>query len=477
MRAGNPRALGFIGALLLAISPAAIANEPLMAEDVLRTAAEYFPSVVAAEADRDAREGERISALGNFDTQIESNGFDRLGGFYDGTSLSGGVSRRIRDLGSKLYSSYSVSNGSFPIYEDQYFTNQSGELKFGVLFSLLRDRSIDALRFAERDTQLAVTEADINLLLTRIEVQQRALLAYWQWVRTGHALDAYRKLLDIAVERQTALATEVDQGRRARIFLVENQMNITRRQSLVTAFERDFEIAATRLAMFWRDEVGAPRIPTPDRLPPLAALDPGDPAPTEAEISDMLERRPELRLLKNTMQRTERSLALAKNDLKPRLDFNVEMAQPFGPIGEGGPSRDDTQAIVGFTFSIPLENRKAKGKIASARAKLRALEADQQRTMETLRIELQTLLAALDAARELEQLAILEVEQTNELRLAEIQRFKNGASDFFLVNLRETAAANAEIKLVTARADLAVAQARYDAAMLNLDRLQLADRS
>jgi outer membrane protein TolC len=177
------------------------------------------------------------------------------------------------------------------------------------------------------------------------------------------------------------------------------------------------------------------------------------------------------------MERTERSLLLAENDMQPRLDFNVEMAQPFGTIGEGGVSRDDPEAIVGFTFSVPLENRRAKGKVASSRAKLRALEAEQQRTVETLRIELNALLAALQAARELEQLALLEVEQTTELRLAEIRRFENGASDFFLVNVREQAAANAEIKLVNARADLAVAQARYDGAMLNLERLQLADNS
>jgi outer membrane protein TolC len=466
--------------LVVALSRSALAAEapqPLLPDQVLRSAAKHFPTVMKATAERDAREGERLSALGAFDTQIESSGFDRLAGFYDGRSISGGVSRQFRDFGSKVYSAYSVSNGTLPVYEDEYYTNESGKLKLGVLFSLLRDRSIDELRFAERDTQLAVQEADIELLLTRIEVQQRALMAYWDWVRKGHALSAYRDLLDIALQRQQALETEVNQGRRARIFLVENQMNITRRQSLVTSTERDFDIAATRLAMFWRDGNGAPQAPEADALPALELLQRNPEAPTEAEIDAMLQRRPELRLLRTTMERTERSLLLAENDMQPRLDFNVEMAQPFGTIGEGGVSRDDPEAIVGFTFSVPLENRRAKGKVASSRAKLRALEAEQQRTVETLRIELNALLAALQAARELEQLALLEVEQTTELRLAEIRRFENGASDFFLVNVREQAAANAEIKLVNARADLAVAQARYDGAMLNLERLQLADNS
>lgn len=475
MRAMSTLRMLIAGVSLLVAVPTRA--DPLLPEDVLRSAALHFPSLVKAEAERDAREGERVSALGGFDTQLESNGFDRLSGYYNGRTVTGGVSRRFREFGSEVYSSYSVSNGTFPIYEDKYFTNEAGELKLGVLFSLLRDRTIDDLRFAEVDTQLAVREADIELLLTRIEVQQRALVAYWQWVQAGHALAAYKNLLQIAVDRQSALETEVESGRRAQIFLVENQMNITRRQSLVASASRDFAIAANRLAMFWRDTDGAPNVPSPEVLPPIDKLSQPVVRPTEAEILETLANRPELRLLKTAMARTERSLALAENDLKPRLDFNMEVAQPFGPIGEGGVSRDESEAIIGFTFSIPLENRKAKGKIATNRSKLRALEAEQQRTSESLRIELRNLLAALEAARSLEQLAILEVDQTAQLQVAEIKRFENGASDFFLVNLREQAAANAQIKLVNARADLAVAQARYDAAMLNLERLQLADNS
>lgn len=469
----RPLSLSLVTVLWAVMLSSPARADLLMPEAVLRSAAQHFPSVVKAEAERDAREGERVSALGGFDTQLESNGFDRISGYYNGRTVTGGVSRRFREFGSEVYSSYSISNGSFPIYEDKYFTNEAGELKLGVLFSLLRDRTIDDLRFAEVDTRLAVREADIELLLTRIEVQQRALLAYWQWVRAGHAKAAFEALLNIAVDRQSALETEVERGRRARIFLVENQMNITRRQSLVTEAARDFEIAANRLAMFWRDMNGLPQVPDPQALPPLESLNLPVAAPTEQDLVNSLGRRPELMLLQNTMARTERSLELAENDLKPRLDFNVEVGQPFGNIGEGGVSRDESGAVVGFTFSVPLENRAARGKITSNRAKLRALEAEQQRTSESLLIELRTLLAALDAARELEQLAKLEVEQTRELQVAEIRRFENGASDFFLVNLREQAAANAQIKLVSAHADLAVAQARYDAAMLDLERLQL----
>ena len=110
---------------LLFVAASARSETPLLPEDVLRSAADHFPSVVEAEAKRDAREGERLSALGGFDTQLESNGFDRISGYYNGRTVSGGVSRRFRDFGSEVYSSYSISNGSFPIYEDKYFTNEA----------------------------------------------------------------------------------------------------------------------------------------------------------------------------------------------------------------------------------------------------------------------------------------------------------------------------------------------------------------
>ena len=63
---------------------------------------------------------------------------------------------------------------------------------------------------------LGVGEARLEVMLTKIGVQQRALRAYWQWVKMGGQRDVYRNLHRIAVERQGGLEEQVRRGARAR---------------------------------------------------------------------------------------------------------------------------------------------------------------------------------------------------------------------------------------------------------------------
>ena len=164
------------------------AQQPLQPEEVLASSAAHFPGILQGLAQRRVAEGRVTEARGAFDLVFSADSFGRVDGFYDGTVVEGVARKPLRPLGASIYSKYSVSDGKFPVYEDQYFTNNGGDLKVGVLFSLLRDRNIDARRFAETDSELALRQADLELLLTRVGVQQRALAAYWQWIATGQQL-------------------------------------------------------------------------------------------------------------------------------------------------------------------------------------------------------------------------------------------------------------------------------------------------
>jgi outer membrane protein TolC len=168
-------------------------------------------------------------------------------------------------------------------------------------------------------------------------------------------------------------------------------------------------------------------------------------------------------------------LALSENELKPRLDLSLELAEGFGSLGEGGASRDGTDTVVGFTFSVPLERRQAKGRITQARAELESLRQEQRRLEDRVEIELRNILLELDIAEQLMRLAEQDVDLSETMRLAEIRRFEQGASDFFLVNIREETAANARIGYFTALQRTQVARANYDAATVNLARLGIDD--
>ena len=474
------RTLFLCASLLVAQAAAAQtgAGSALLPAEVLAASEAQFPTILKALAQRQAAVGKVTEALGAFDLVFDVDGFDRFDGFYDGVAVGGKVTKPLRPFGAKLYGDYSLSSGDFPVYADEYYTNNGGTAKVGVLFSLLRDRDIDQRRFGEIDAQLALEQADLEVLLTKVGVQQRALSAYWAWVAEGRQLAVYENLLAIALEREKGLEREVSSGRRAEIFITENKQNITRRQTLATSARRDFQVAANNLAFYLRDGSGATRQPPAERLPSeaqLAAL-PAPAVPSELDIARTLERRPELRILQTGAERAMRKIALNENQLQPRLDLSVELAEGFGALGEGGASRDGTDATVGFTFSVPLERRQARGRITQARAQLESLRQEQRRLEDQVEIELRNILIELEVAQQLMALAARDVELSETMRQAEVRRFEQGASDFFLVNIREETAANARITYFSALQRTRAAQANYDAATVNLPRLGISDR-
>ena len=446
---------------------------PLLPAEVLASSSAHFPGILKSLAEQRIAVGKTLEAEGSFDTVFSSEGFNRLNGFYDGRVAGAKFDQRFREFGGSVYGGYSSSGGDFPIYEDQYYTSTDGTVKVGVLFSLLRDRTIDNQRFGVMDARLALQEAEMDVLLTRVGVQQRALNAYWRWVAAGRQLAVYDELLQLAIDRETGLRQQVEDGSRAEIFLTENAQNITRRQSLVLNARREFRIAGFELSYYYRDSVGATVTPQPQRLPSTRDLEPHNATPVNLEsgVAATLARRPELLILDTALERARNRILLSENEMKPQVDLNFEYAYGLGDQGNGGPSKDSEDAIVGFTISVPLERSHARGRLAQAQAKRDALQFERQRLEDQIELELRNILLDLNVASELAVLARQEVEQAEIMRLAERQRFEQGASDFFLVNLREEAAANARIKHFAALRESRVARSNFDAATVNLDQL------
>mgnify|MGYP001074909285 CR=1 FL=1 len=451
---------------------------PLGPQEVLESSLQHFPEILEAMARRRAASGSMTAAEGAFDLVFEAEGFGRATGFYDGTVMSGGVKQPLRTFGGNVYGGYSISRGDFPIYEDEYFTSLGGKLKAGVIFSLLRDRLIDERRYNLTDARLSARAADFDVVATQVGVQQRALVTYWRWVTAGQNLAVYEDLLRNAASRESALARQVARGARAEIFLTENRQNIIRRMSLVTAARRDFQALANQLAFYYRNEDGQSIVPDARRVPPSPTPESlNELAVTEAiSVSEAIERRPELKLLRNGIERLRQRMLLQENALKPRLDLSLEVSQGLGGDGLGGPSRGETDTIIGFTYSLPFQQRSARGSLSRTKAELDAREYQSQAVEEQLEFELENILLDLSFAQALVQLAAEEVGQAVILRNAEQRRFESGASDFFLVNVREETAADARVRFYTAALETRIARANYDAATMDLERLAIPDQ-
>lgn len=479
------RAAALAAALLAcaATSPAAMAQEapivgeqpvtaPLMLAEVLQVSARSAPQIVEALAKVRQSEGRALSADGAFDTVFDVDGRSRALGYYDGSIVEAKATRPLTGNGGYLYGGYRVSRGDFPIYEDQYYTNKLGELKIGGLFALLRDRLID-----ERRTRRTLAAGDLDIArfeaqAVAIGVQRRAIDAYQSWVAAGLRLRAYRGLLDLAESRRGGIARQVELGARPEILLTENEQNLVRRRALVLRAEQDFAVAANALSLYYRDAEGRPVTVPATRLPSDADVALAGPP---VRLFGPPATRPDLQTTLARVDQATARLALAKNDLRPRLDLRGEAGKDIGDEGLGGRSRTPFETVVGFRFSVPLQNRAAKGRVAEARAEIEAQEARARFLRDQIAVDVEGITIAVSAAERLAEAAAQEQQLAERLAEGERRRFALGSSDFFLVNQREETANDARVRLIDAQARIASARAELAAATADRGALGLSE--
>jgi len=449
------------------------ANGPLLLEEVLRASARHSPLIVEALAKVRQAEGRSLTAEGAFDTVFKGEASSRLSGYYDGSALEAKVTRPFATNGGEAYGSYRLSRGSFPIYEDRAYTNQAGEFKVGAVFALLRDRLVD-----ERRTKLGIAASDIDIArldgeMVAIGVQGRAIQAYQAWVVAGLRLATYRALLDLAMARREGIGTQVRLGAQPDILRTENEQNIVRRRALVLRTEIELETAANNLSLYLRDASGAPMIPDARRLPKALA-----PLPHASRVADraVVPDRPDLSTILTRIDQAENRLRLAENDLQPRLDVFAEGSRDIGAIGLGGRSRDGTEAVAGVRFSVPLERRAARGRMAEARGEIDALSNRRRQLSDQIAADVNAIAVTVQGSDRLVALATQEADLAEQMAQAERRRFSLGASDFLIVNLREESAADAKIRQLDAEYRLATARGDYAAVTADRALLGLPER-
>jgi outer membrane protein TolC len=478
-----------LGAALLAFAPvvaaaqdiapvgdpleAAIKTGPLLPEEVLRSSALTFPSILEAFEREAAARSDQLSADGAFDLMLRAEAFDRLTGFNDGGAVRAQATQPLQPYGAQIFGGYTLSDGRLPTSSSSFNTNEFGRFNVGALFSLLRDRDIDPRRFALEDTRLATSQARLDVMLVQLNVQQEALRAYWRWVAAGEEIRVFEELLEIAEARQIGLTREVSEGARARIALTENEQNLLARRSLLEDAKRNLQVAANSLGFYLRGSDGAMVVPTREMLPDrdqMRGIAPVEQMLTQP-ISEVIQNRPELETFRLALERAANRVDLRRNDLLPRVDASVEVSRGFGD--PASPTSDTTGAAVGVTFSVPLQRREARGRLQRAEAELRETELRQRRIADQLTTEVRNIIDNLTAALKVADLAEAEVKQANQMVQAERTRFRLGAGDFFFVNRREEAAADAQIKAIRAKLAGRLAEASFNAATMNLAALGL----
>lgn len=450
----------------LAQDSRATADRRTSLADVIRSTERFYPTIQAARARIQETQGDLLSANGAFDPRIDGAVSSRLSGFYNGTSGNTGFYQSLPFLGAEVFSEYSLSNGNFPVYEDELVTANAGEARLGFAVSLLRDRDIDDERFEILKAELQTDIAGLDLEFEKIAIFQDAYIAYARWLISARLLESYQDLLNIAVVRGEALERQVEAGDVAEILLIENEQAILQREGLVVDARRQAEVAAEGLSLFLRGEDGMPTYPAYDvdlEIPvdEEIFLD----QPVSQLVNLALANRPDIAAARVVQEQLQLEIQLAENLAKPQLDLKFYSANDFG---SGSDSLQGIDNRVELSFSVPLQTRTARGRRASANARLVEVGHDLRLLLDQAERDMRSSLVNLRATSELKDVALRELEVAQALADAEARRFEAGTSDYFLLNVRERMLGEAQLKRWQAELNHHIALANYYGISMNL---------
>jgi outer membrane protein TolC len=299
---------------------------------------------------------------------------------------------------------------------------------------------------------------------------QVASNVYWSWIAAGKARDVTRNLLDVAIDRNQAIARQVELGNLPITELQQNQRLIASREAKLIEAERKLQSAAIKLSLFLRDAEGRPVVPAPALLPrELPNVEPLNLEEFPQHVDLALRQRPELRELSLLRQTVEVDLRQGENELLPNLSAVVEASKDVGGAASSKGDKTPFELQAGLLFDVPLQRSKARGKIQSAEGKLTQLSLKQQYQSNKIIAEVQDAVSARLAAYERLQQARASAELAKKLVEAEYRSFELGNSDVLRIAIQEAAELDSQILEIEALRDYFQAEADFRAAIGELD--------
>lgn len=446
-------------------------GDALLLADVIASTYRAYPEIEIARLQSGVAQGETTSALGNYDLYLDYFNINQPVANYRNSRSGVALSRQLW-WGGYAMAGYRIGRGNFEPWYKERETDQGGEFRTGWIQPLLQGRAIDPYRVqlfqANLSRQAVLPEIQQNILAASLD----ASYIYWMWVEAGNVLRAQEQLLELAAKRQEGLEKLFERGLSTRQELSINAQTISERQLKVYESRLKFRDAAFKLAIFLRDEAGIPMLAAPEWLPSDFPRIPEVPMlEFDADFAAAQERRPELALINIDLQKLRWDLELARNQMLPNVDFSIQGVQDVGEPASRANDKGEFQLESGLSGGVPIQRRKARGKIEATLAKIQ--QTEQKRWLQTNKIEVELRMArnALVIARDM----VARSEQLMRETLQTLEYFRRefaaGNRDFLFLLQQEVKATEAEIKLLDAERDYFMALAKLQAT-LGLDPLE-----
>lgn len=266
--------------------------------------------------------------------------------------------------------------GSFTGFIEQF----TGSLTTTLTQPLLRGRGahVNRIRIRMAENSKAISEAQV--MLTAMNAVADVIKAYWDLVGAIESLRVAQQALENAQRLVDISQRRFEIGTAAALEVLQAKAGVASRQSdFIAAQTRiaDAEDALKRLISLREGEYFSPKNIVPTDRPGEIEFD----WDVERSMRLALENRPEIQSAALTIANAELDRDRARNELLPQFDLtggyttggtNHKLRETFRGV------RDQQNEVFtyGFTGSIPIGNRAARG--AFRRAKLTVTQAEQR---------------------------------------------------------------------------------------------------
>ena len=446
-----------------------VGDGPASLDDVIHSVYRSYPLLESALFSRTVAAGDQLAASGGFDTKLKAASETGPTGFYQTYRHSIGLIQPIYH-GGEAFAGYRIGRGDFEPWYLERQTNGGGEFKAGVAVPLARNRDIDARRAELWRTTFGRQMVEPNIQAQLIGFVQEASYVYWDWVAAGESFRIADRVLKLAVSRTDRIKAQVDANFLDPPELTDNLRLVAERRGKRADARRKYQQTAVKLSLYFRDEEGRPLLPDP-------IVPPTFPEPTPLTFEELnfdihlaLEQRPEVAVLDFLRRQLDVDLAEASNDLRPNVDAVIAGSQDVGLPTSKKNDKGEFELDASVFVNVPLQRRKARGKMQAVQGKMSQLRAKRRHTENKIVADVQSAYAGLTSAYEQVQQAREAVEFAEDLAQRERLNLEEGASDLLKVTLREQYAAESAQKVVDALRLYFQTEADYRAALAQ-DRL------
>lgn len=422
-------------------------DSTLTYEEYMDIVRQHHPLAVQAGLQQDYGKAAVLSSKAGFEPKAQG---DLSQKYYGGNQYYS-----LLDAGLKVPTWFGIElKGGYEQNQGQYLNPQNKVPDEGLWYAGISIPLGQGLFIDERRAELRKARVFLN----STEAERRAMLnelfydagkSYWEWFENFNKLQVFKEAVETATSRKEAIIQSVLLGDKPYIDTLEADIQLRNRLLALWEAEMEYQNSSAKLAVFLWQDGNIPLEPSPSIHPPLRdAIQINGSDPDLLQQSDsLIDNHPHYLLYGFKLQDLEIEERWKREQLKPQLDLN------YNALTNASPDFEDlgynpSNYKWGLSVSMPILLRKERAGLQITKLKINEAELEQSAKKAELRAKVISGFNLWNTTARQSREYERTVRNYRRLVEGENQLFFSGESSLFMVNSREMAFINAQLKFL-----------------------------